>query len=102
MKCPCCNSEIDELELERLIYLPYSPILATIIRRMVKSHPIGVSMSALLFEVYGTRGNQPDNASNCIALAMLRLRRKIEPLGWTVPKGGGGRDHAQLYRLVRL
>lgn len=102
MKCPCCGGEVDELSLERLLYLPYSPVLMTVIRRMVKSHPIGVSMDTLLFEVYGANGNQPENASNCISLAMLRLRKKIEPLGWTVPKGTGGRDHGQLYRLVRL
>jgi len=102
MKCPCCGGEVDDLPVQQLVKFQWSAIETTVIRTLVRHYPSGVDIEALVYEVYGTRRNQPENALGCIRLSLWRLRKKLAPLGWHIPRGKGGNGFRHVHCLVKL
>lgn len=102
MKCPCCGGEVDEVPIDALNDIQMSAVGRTILRQLQAVYPSGVSKTKLIFEIYGMRDNQPDTAPNVVTIAVGRLRKHIEPHGWTIPANQGGKEVGAVYRLERL
>lgn len=102
MKCPCCGSDVLSLDEDALKYVKASAIEMTILQRLHKSYPGTATMANLLWEVYHSRNDQPDNAVLCLTMAIQRLRKRLEKIGWTIPRNVGGRSKTAVYRLEKI
>ena len=101
--CPTCHrpmsahAPVDALKDARL-----EPQCRLIVDLLASAYPRAVSLERIYDELYGFDPNGgPDNPSGVVAVRITKLRRQIEPYGWTVPYnrglGGSGR-----YRLAPI
>jgi len=102
MKCPCCGTPVTTLDENALRFVKAGAMETTILRRLLKSYPNPATMANLLWEVYAARNDQPDNAVLCLTIAIQRLRKRLERIGWTIPRNAGGRSRTAVYRLAKV
>lgn len=103
--CPCCGRGLraPSLPLQGLLSVPLPKAGRRIVEALVKAFPRAVPMAVLLDAVYfDDPEGGPATADNVVRVAMIRVRRELEPLGWTIPRGRfQGRDFLG-YRLTPL
>lgn len=104
MICPCCGQQRETPSVEELLSFRWSLIETTIVRNLARRYPAGMTVEELVSEVYGTRNSQPLTANMGIRTAIVRLRKKLAPLGWQIPRGKSGwmATGAHEHRLEKL
>lgn len=101
MKCPCCGGEIAELPMPELLSLALTPTEERMVRAFIDRHPRGVRMDQFISDVYFIH-DEPEGGVAVVRTIMTRLRKKLETVNWTIPRGAGGRGNNVLYRLEPL
>lgn len=101
--CPCCHQPInaDRLPVTALsdVEMPLIPRL--IVEALIKVYPRSITGDQLVMKVY-SGAREPEFARNGISVQLIHLRKYIEPYGWTIPRGKGGRDNLARYKLEPL
>lgn len=100
--CPCCQGFIGEaapieMVLERVPRGQQKAILGLLSQRIGRTVAKSSMMSAL-FDARPDGG--PELADNVINAQMCRLRKLVEPHGWSIITTGGGRGSETFYRLL--
>lgn len=77
------------------------PSAAAIVECLSRRAPLPVSLDGLMLAVWGQR-DTPDSADNLISVHMVRIRKLLHPLGYTVLtlRGAYGLNNRS-YRLVK-
>jgi hypothetical protein len=71
-----------------------------LVERLAKAYPGSVTMERMIQALYADDPDGgPERADNAISVYNWRIRKVIEPLGWTIPRQNHGGAN---YRLVRL
>lgn len=95
--CPCCGKPLDgALPAESLAEVPASPIDRAILATLIEAYPAAVEPHLLLIGVYS---NSAKGAANTLSVHISRLRKTLQPYGWTIPYNSGGPGNAARYRL---
>lgn len=76
-----------------------APVQTTIAKVLLSRFPNGTARYCLLEDIYGGRDQQPEDAEMCLQTHISKMRRKLEPHGWTIEKSV---RHSASYRLVKL
>ena len=99
--CPCCGSEIDQTPALGLVEVVQG-LSRTLVTELAMAYPGTVSMERLIDVLYGDdpQGG-PLSADNAISVYNWRIRKVIEPLGWTIPRQNHGGAHYRLSRLTQ-
>lgn len=100
--CPCCGGDIGEAaSLEAVAEAVSSPTRNTILSMLIRSIGRPVLRDAMIDRLYGDRADGgPERAANIIMVQVSRLRREIEPFGWTITNGKGGAGENAQWRLI--
>lgn len=72
-----------------LFGLPLGRVEALILKELVKAYPSGryIRIEDMAAIVYShDKDGGPDHALTCIKVTVVKLRKKIERLGWTITK----------------
>lgn len=101
MKCPYCGSDMGRLPTSVVRASMRGPRMLSIFDEIVKGGRDGVSLSALVSQVYGGP-NAPNHRYdyNTIKVTMVRLRERLEQHGWTIESGVS--QHNATERVYRL
>lgn len=96
VKCPCCGSDAKTLSASSLEHVPMTASQREIVAMLAKRYPSGMSVDQIADRLYAMNPNGgPDTAHNVVHVQLHRLRKAIEPLGWTAKaKGRHGHDIA--------
>jgi DNA-binding response OmpR family regulator len=102
--CPCCGSDIGEAaSLDAVAEAVSSPTRNTILEMLARNIGRPVRRDTMIDRLYGDRPDGgPDAASSILMVQVSRLRREIEPFGWTVSNGKGGAGDRAQWRLIPL
>ena len=102
--CPCCGGHIGEAApLSALVEAVSSPTRRAIVELLSARAGRPVMRDAILERVYGGRADGgPDTADKVIMTQVSRLRREIEPFGWTITHGKGGSGERAQWKLIPL
>ena len=103
-QCPTCGHEMQTpTPLAALEHAPLASQERIIMEILVGAHPRKVSRDQLTDILYRHDPNGgPITASKTVTVLMHRLRRKIGPYGWTIPRESGGRGKQARYGLAPL
>lgn len=89
------------LPLSGLLEVPLSHMDRTIVEILSRSYPRAISSTVLTDMVYAEDPDGgPDYAKNSLQVTVCRLRPKLEPYGWTIPRNATGSPGQ--YRLQML
>jgi hypothetical protein len=84
---------------------PLSEIIPTFTGRVVRTvgeimveRPSGFTIQDVIERTWPKE--EPVLAHRYVSMAVRRVRRQIEPFGWTIPKARAGRGVKGVYRLV--
>lgn len=103
MKCPCCDSEIDEVPVAALAEIRMPPGQMKVMWELLRAYPKYVTMDSLIHALYS---DDPDGGPltprNIMSVMMCRIREQLAPLGWTVSINGKGRGYPGKYRIERM
>lgn len=86
--CACCGSVLpDTLTMDQLQAIQFNPQERVIVSALAKAYPKKIPAARMIDNIYaGTHGG-PSNAAQVVSNAVRRAREKLEPHGWTIPKG---------------
>lgn len=101
--CPCCGQEVEtgKTPVDALRDAQMGSVPRTIITALAEAYPRAVGAEHLIERVY-QGDNEPAWARSGISVQIYRIRKKIEPFGWTVTKGRPGRGNTSRYKLEPL
>lgn len=100
--CPCCGGFIGEAAKPEDVSVGLRGHKRTMFKVLSRNIGRPVSKEDFIREMYGMRADGgPDDAGNVVCVEMLRLRRAIEPFGWTISSTGRAGLKAE-YRLIPL
>lgn len=77
----------------------HTTVAATIGKLLIEK-PEGFTRQEVIEQVYGRHAHSRSNEN--VSLSMRRVRRRLNSLGWDVPKPKGSRKALGLYVLVKL
>ncbi len=87
--CPCCGAPIaaDRLPARMLTDVRGLPLQERrILEALVRAYPRAIDGAGLVDAVYFDRPDGgPLDAANFVQQLVSRLRRRLAPLGWTIP-----------------
>lgn len=92
--CPTCNRPMEAARapIEGLASASLGPIERRIVEILVRAYPRSISADRMADMVYSDdRSGGPDNPGISISVTMIRLREKLPPFGWTIPRARRGR-----------
>lgn len=100
--CPCCGGHIGEAaSIDSVSDAISSPTRNAILEMLARSIGRPVRRDAMIDRLYGDRADGgPDRAVNILMVQVSRLRREIEPFGWTISNGRGGSGELAQWRLI--
>lgn len=100
--CPCCNSQIKAPPDVSSLAEVGGGLGRQIVKALVAVYPRGLEREQIVERIYA--GSQaPLTVEWVIAVQMGRLRKLLEPHGWTIPRQGGKGGHERgVYKLVPL
>ena len=101
-QCPCCGHEIAELPVQALAALSFGYVSSEIVKALVQAYPRAVTRDHLLHACYGGQGRGPEGEADVLRVLIRALRRRLAPLGWTIPHNTRGAGHVARYRLAQL
>lgn len=94
--CPCCGGSIGEAApLAQVRRFVTSAKKLQIFDMLAAEPGAPVYRNDVSASVYGS-----DVSSNVLKAAVSQLRREIEPYGWTITSGKGGRSPLIQWRLI--
>ncbi len=96
--CPCCGHKINANGIQALSMINMGRQERAIIGELSRVFPRGVTNERMQAVLYADRDDGGANyADKVVSIVIMRVRRKIEAFGWTIPDGRteGG------YRLIR-
>lgn len=100
--CPCCGAALDTVPYDALRELEIGPNERAVLTVLLDRYPRSVSRDTLVNAVWGDRPDGgPLSAYNILSVTHLKLRSKIEPLGWTISKSFRGRGMHRLKALAQ-
>lgn len=100
--CPCCGGHIGEAARPDDVRLGLRGHKRTMFDVLAKRIGLPVTKHDMVNAMYSGRADGgPDDAGNIVSVEMLRLRRSIEPFGWTITSTGRAGVMAE-YRLIPL
>ncbi len=96
--CPCCGQTladaIDDPAILKAVRM--APQERAALTALINTFPGGAGYGQVRSAIYGNDG--PGDAENKVTgIVVTRLRRKIAPMGWSIPDARTAGD----YRLVR-
>lgn len=84
MKCPCCGHNATEVSLEALDFVYLTPQERRIVHTLADVYPRRLSAEQIADRVYADDPDGgPIGARKSIGVHLHRLRKKIQPMGWT-------------------
>ena len=97
--CPCCGAPVEgAVSVEALLAIQFGPVRSTLLRCMIEAYPRPRSARQIADYVYrDDPDGGPDGALDLVSINAHHIRKKIEPLGWTL-RGVRGRGNS-LYFL---
>lgn len=101
--CPCCLQPMAAAKapVDALESVPFSRLEHRIVTAMLESYPRTVNMQNLINACYWDDPNGgPDNPATTVMVTIGRLRKKLPPHGWTIPRNKAGNGNIAHYRLV--
>lgn len=97
--CPCCGSLVDQMPALGLAEF-LDGYRRKIVEELASVYPGSMTMAEMIHALYG---DDPDGgplaADNSISVYNWRIRKVIEPHGWTIPVQGKAGAHFRLQRL---
>lgn len=105
MNCPCCGSDMGDktIPADALDQVRMSPQLRVILRRLVRHHPRAVPRAIIVNDLWSDRRDGgPEGWEKSLHVQLMRLRRTLKPVGYTVTTISGGRDAPGEYLLERV
>ena len=100
--CPACGNSInaDAAPIESLKYAQLSEMERRITDALSDKYPLGLSKNEIIDVLYGS---DPEGgaltASETVPVLVSRIRDKLAPFGWSIPKHHGGRGNIAFYKL---
>jgi len=99
-KCPCCNAPMSGVvpleDVPRLAKL--GKLHKKVYNELVKYMKSGRSRDQLIHILYSDRNDGgPLNANMRVSVYLSQIRRKIEPLGWTISGSVNNNDHDPIW-----
>lgn len=90
-------------ELEVLLSDPkISPYRMTLLRTLIEDYPNLVPMSKIIREIYASDPHGgPERPHNVVSMMISKLRKQIQPYGWTITPSASGRRGTGRYKLER-
>jgi hypothetical protein len=100
--CPCCRRPLEAaLSAPELCFValpPNSSVARPLLELLAATWPRPVAAAVLVEQIYAARPNgEPEYAMKSVQVAIVYLRRRLKPLGWTITDGRRGS-----YRLERV
>lgn len=99
IKCPCCKQEVEELDIQALLYLRLTDIQSDIVDKLVTDYPRLTRSEDLKAYVYAFR-EEPE--SNAIEVHLTRVRKKLVGTGWEISGNKAGRGNKAKYKLQKI
>lgn len=102
MMCPCCNQPInaDRASMDALVELRLTSLELAVLQTLIDAYPRYVQRGRLIDAVWGDDiDGGPENATNILFIVSGRLRKKIEPYGWTISRNVKGLGSQKRHRL---
>lgn len=97
--CPCCGQPVDRMPAKGLAEL-VDGYRRRIVEELASVYPGSMTMEQLIHALYGDDPEGgPLAADNSISVYNWRIRKVIEPHGWTIPLQSKAGAH---YRLARI
>lgn len=103
--CPTCGQPLPKAraDLAVLAGLRLGRVEMRALGAMVRAYPRAVTHGALLEALYGDDpSGGPLLADDVVRTVMRRLREKLKPFGWTIPREVGGKGIRADRRLLPL
>lgn len=105
--CPCCGQPVGEAKgLDFIRDVAAGPLQAKLLDALIRRKGRLVQMRVLADECFeDDPEGGPDDASNSIRVALMKLRQRLAPVGWKIESKGGrgpGSDGGAFYRLTPL
>lgn len=101
--CPTCGHAIDEVPVKALCDGRMSAMQRKIVEALALAYPRSLTMPQLVSSVYADDiDGGPENAAGVLHILLVRLRKKLPQLGWTIPKNISGSGNWGRYRLQKI
>lgn len=103
--CPTCGQPMNapRVPLEALRLVEFGKRKRRLVAALADAYPRAVNGAALLDAVYGDDPNGgPEAADMALRVLVSQLRKKLVPMGWTIPHQPAGPAGLQERRLVAL
>lgn len=101
MICPCCGHPITAPIQARELAGAFGPThFRSLSIALAEAYPRALTKDQLLGVMYaGAR--EPEGAYEVLKATLPKLRKALQPYGWTVSKSSGGRGQHGRYRLIK-
>lgn len=100
MNCPCCGAEMHTPGLAALRHVRVTPFQRKVLDVLINTFPKALSARQLANRVYADDPNGgPENSENCISVYLCRIRKAIQPLGWTAGARGNEQEGIRLRQI---
>lgn len=84
MICPCCGQPVTPKGRLQALMAEVGPVSGAILRELLAAQA-PLSARDLADRVYrGVHDGGPANPVQVVSLSVARLRRRLEPIGWTI------------------
>jgi DNA-binding response OmpR family regulator len=103
LSCPCCGHNIGSAAPLDAVQGALTGHMRSIFDELSRRPGQMVSKERLLSAMYDADwSGGPENAEHVMFINIHRMRKKIEPFGWTIVSRGRGRGNVGLYRLIPI
>lgn len=103
MICPCCNQPVEGVSPHALLDIALTNQEKIVLEQLINGYPRRVARDHLIDAIYGDRADGGAlTAPNVISVLIGKIRKKVEPHGWTIPCSKGGTGHYGAYSIEPL